>query len=309
MVFLRQKITDFSATNVAPRWSDYNPLTIYETETDSENLTDVSVVRVGNYYYRTIVDGNIGNNPLDYIGTKWILWDVSNRYAMVDLQSNTQTITDGTDIIVEFPRGTIDTLAIGYYTASVLRVELLDVDGTTVLWTFEETQSPNEFVEDYYSYMYSEYTVDYNRGRIVALPTFIGVTIRVTLEVEASSDSAKCGFLVADEAVSMGETLFGVNFKFQSYSVKTTDAFGIINIKKRGIQDLIDFETIIESSALAYNRRIIKSIYDDIVAFILDPAEGNDYENLVTLGTIVDTTTVLENSNKTILGWSIQETL
>lgn len=431
MEYLRQSVDSFLTNSIQPSWGEWSATTTYDTETDPENLTDGAVARYGNYYYRTITDSNLNNNPEDTLGIEWIRWEVSNRFALIDLRSSTLsetttgadsvtnglfttdtdwtkdtgwTITgnaavcdgtadariyqdagiiidnrfefsidvsvytsgdvhvayhDGTslvqvsadisatgvvtgdfttyytanpeiyivagtsgfvgsineftlnnsgDLIITFPKGIIDTLAIGHYTCSDLIIELLDDEGTT-LWSETEEQSPNELVEDYYSYIYSEYTLEVDRGKTIQLPSAVGVNIRVTFTVETVTATASCGFLVADEASDMGETLFGVAFSFRSYSVKATDAFGITQITKRGIQDLVDFETLIDSAVMATQKRKLKTIYDEVVAFIVDPSADSKYDNLVTLGTVDNVSILLSNPQKTTIAWSIQEIL
>ena len=44
-----------------------------------------AIVRYGNYYYRTLINGNTEYNPEEYLGTKWVRYGVSNKFAMLDL--------------------------------------------------------------------------------------------------------------------------------------------------------------------------------------------------------------------------------
>ncbi|MEA3344322.1 MAG: hypothetical protein U9Q16_01400, partial [Patescibacteria group bacterium] len=184
------------------------------------------------------------------------------------------------------------------------RIAVVTTDATTVttvvdlrtvivktLNTKSYSFSTHEDVTDYYSYMYSLYTPAVDRS--ILFDVFqIGTKIRVTLTQELTTGQAKCGFLVGGESVNMGESLYGVNFSFQSYSVKDTDDFGIVDITKRGIQDLVDFETDIPSSILSNTKRKIKTMHDEIVVFIVDDTATDEskYENLLTLGTVENVT-------------------
>jgi len=404
MRYLKQGITDLLYSSVAEVWAPYDSETTYQTEEGT--LTDTSVVRVGNYYYRTLIDDNLDNDPEDTLGVKWIRWQVSNKHAMIDLRSTTVTVSEDEELVVEASLDLDDMLALGYYTASTVTVDNLDdtagiisgftiadsadldstviagvaylgdptteriitedepktftaskdtyvdisttglvytettlgagdpgvagtdkriakvvTDGTeitsvddqralvdNVVYTQSDTQSFNEFVEDYYTYIYEEYSLEFNRARVFDIPK-IGSRLRITFSVDVNIPDSSCGFMVLGESQDMGDTLYGVDFSFASYSVKETDDFGLISITKRGIQDLVDFETIIPSTTVARKKREIKTIYDDIVAFILDPEEDSVYENLITLGTIENVSTVLANPVQTTIAWSIQEVI
>ena len=370
MEYLKQSITEFESSTINDTWSDWDIDTTYDTEADAENLTDTSMVKYGNYYYRTITDDNIGNIPPENLGTKWIRWSVSNQNAMIDLRSTTKSIVDSApdytttgssqvvdiyvddvvfydvpggggvedmkyralveqlaidldledftnetnweefsgSLVVVFEKGTIDTLAIGYFTCSVLTIELLD-ESLNVVWDYSEDQTVNADVVDYYTYMYSDYTLEVDRGRVFRLPDAIGVYVRITFGATTFTNETSCGFLIGSEAVDMGDTLYGVDFSFNSYSSKTTDSLGITHITKSGIQDVIDFETVIDNAVLASNRRKIKSIYDDVLAFIVDECDSSIYDNIVTLGTVDSVSIVLSNPTITTVAWSIQETI
>lgn len=430
MEYLEQGIDSFIFSSLTDEFSEWVDTTTYIREFDAENLTDASTVRYGNYYFRSITDDNLNNNPEETLGVHWVRWDVSNKYAMIDLRATTAstsiggsnvvlnstfdtatdwsfgagwyygtgviynngftpvgpafqdvglveniryeysielsavtsgsvyvayhdgtdyvqvselldsvgvytgsfsvndtaltnvyimpvstgfigevtefTLNDSGDLVVTFAKDIIDTLAIGYYSAETLKIELLDASGDTV-WYVEETQSPNEDVEDYYTYIYSLYSLDVDRTKVFKLPIGLGVNLRVTLSVEPTTNIASCGYLIGDAAVDMGETLYGVGFSFESYSSKTTDTFGITTITKRGIQDLVDFETVIDAVAMSSIKRKIKTIYGEVLAFVVDPTEDSKYDNIVTLGTVDNVSVALDNPVQSIIAWSIQE--
>lgn len=357
-MYLKQEATNVRS-NISEPWADWSPTATYNIEDESNGLTNTSVARVGNYFYRTIANNNVGNPPEDNLDTLWVKWSVSNRYAMLDLRSTTKSQTaDGEHLVVEFTKGLLDTMALGYYTAELLRLDylgpptvdyqgddettdyvidsnakyrpandlntildelpdgapiptsVLNFDGffCEILYTYTESYDKNNAVTDYYSYIYEPYSTSVDRGKLLYLKMF-GSSIRVTLYAEVSRNYASCGYLVAGVGVPMGDTSYGVNFSFHSYSVKNTDAFGVLSVTKRGVQDLIDFETTIDSSILADTKRKIKEVHDEIVVFVLDEQEDSTYENIVTLGIIENVSTVLKNPVLTTIAWSIHETL
>lgn len=302
MQIIQQQIEDFTASNLVDEFLGWDENTEYILEADT--LTSASVAKYGNYYYRNVLASNVGNIPSEH-PTKWLRYDVSNKSAMLDVRSQTFSTSDTGDIVVEFARGLIDTLTIGYFTATSITIEHLDALGN-VLPTYTQTfnYSVNEDVYDYYSYMYAPYSISVLRNLKVTIP-FIGTTIRVTFG--AYLGSASCGYLIGGEAYTIGDTQYGVNFSFNSYAVKEFDSFGVLSVKKRSVQDIIDFETSIYSVDLIRLKSRIKEIYNDYVVFILDESDGGYYDNLITLGMVQDVSTVLSNDTLSTISWSVIE--
>jgi len=404
MDYLRQEIIAFQYVNIPATWADYNPATTYTLE-DSTSLTDDSVALYDNYYYRSLVTGNLGFTPTDpkYLGTKWMKWQVSNRYAMIDLSAQSKSIVVGGDLIVEFARGDIETLGIGNFEATDVIIEhynsgngvitgltiatSLDLNSTIIkgacfvddtrvekttdtaklftaskdtyvditsagAYVYTEVSngasapaitppnqrlsmvetdadnitattdlrtmltvasqsvhySVNEDVIDYYSYMYSEYSAEVDRGIKLDIQP-IGEYIRVTFVKQPDTNRASCGYLIGGQPVDMGETLSTVNFNFNSFALKETDSFGTLNIIKRNVQDLVDFETKIPQTQTVSIKREVKKIYNDIILFIVDPSDNSIHENLLTLGVIENAQVVLTSNSKSILTWSIYEAI
>lgn len=419
MDYVQQQITDLTTHNMPIEYADYD-----ETYTYQISVVDPlpggdggALVKYGNYYYRTLINDNIGFPPEDHLGTKWIRWGVSNAFAMLDLQANSKsywtpdftttgatqvvditigdivfetaigywealttraavdldledfgsgvaytattatqvvdlgigdivynsvtevywksllvraatdldtdveiyeegvnwTATDwkvsANELVVEFNRADIDTLVLGNYAATLITVEALDDLGVPIdSVTQTRVYGPNYDVEDYYSYIYSQYTTVTGLDAVFDIP-FIGIKIRVTFHNDGLGAETSCGFLIGGIGTNMGETLYGVGFSFNSYSVKETDDFGVTTILKRGVQDLVDFETEIPSEILQPIKRKIKLIYDEIVVFILDPVDTSVYENMITLGIVDSVSTTLNNSVQTIISWSVQEVI
>lgn len=302
MQYVSQQITTFLNTNLTDTYNEYNPATTYTFESDIP--TNASVARYGTYYYRSLINGNIGNTPTSYENVKWIKWEVSNKFAMLDLSAQTKSTYAG-DMYVEFSQNRMSTLGIGNYEADKITIEIKN-SSDTVLWTYHTESSVNEFIVDYYSYIYEDYNYEVDRAFKINLP-IIGDKVKVTFHKSTEAATTSCGFLVGGTPVSIGETLYGVNFQFTSYAVKEFDDFGSLTITKRAVQDLVDFETMIDSSDLPAMKREVKKIYNDIVMFIVDESEDSKYENLITLGTIQDVSTILENPVKTIMSFSIVE--
>ena len=306
MKYVRQQIEDFTYSSITDTYPLWNPATTYNTEVSP--LTSTSVCRYGSYTYRTVFDGNIGNEPFDG-SENWVRNGVSNRHAMIDLRSTTTSVVVGGSIVVEFERlYSMDTLVIGYYSASTITVEHISTDGLTVYRTETISQSANEDVEDYYDYIYSPYSIETNRSTVFDIYP-IGNKIRVTFGTDATITDTSCGFMTCGEAVEMGTTRSRVSFRYNSYSTKNVDAFGIITINKRAIQETVDFETMFLKATMPSKRRKIKIIYDEILVFIVDDSGDLEQEGIVVLATIEQSAPILDDWEKSVTAWSLAEVI
>jgi hypothetical protein len=295
MRFVKQAITSYTSPNIAPEFPNWNKTTTYAVG---------AKVLWGSYIWINSNTTNLNNEP-SFESEVWSKYDTSNYYSLIDTQSQTFT-TVNDDLIVTFPLGYINTLAIGYYTAQTLKIENLDSLGN-VLRTQEVVQSVNEEVFDYYDYIYEPYSLSTDKAKYFNIVK-AGTQIRVSF-LKGIYAGVSCGFLVGGTAVNMGRTVEGVKLGWNSFSLRNTDDFGIMTITKRADQDLIDFETSINTVNLMSFRRKAKQYKDEIVAFIVDDNESSVFENIVTLGVMQMMEPVATNSDETILTWSILESI
>ena len=318
MKIIRQLITDLIDTNLTETWLPWDSTKTYnigdpivvESGTDPNGVNgSFTVARKDNYYYRTVIDGNLNQDPATYLNSKWTFHRVSNRYAAIDLQSQTRSVSIGADMYMTFRRGLIERLAFGNVTADSMLIELLDTDGVTVLHTITVPGGGvSQTVYDYWTYLYEPYSDSTNLQYLIEIPP-IGTFIKVTFLVDGVSGEAACGFMVGGKFLPMGDTLYGVNFKFNSFSTKEFDAFGLLKMTKRGVQDLVDFETEIDNGSFSIIRTILKELYDEVVVFVLDESDDSQYENLITLGTVMDSSQILSNAVTTTVSWSVAEVI
>lgn len=296
MRFIKQEITSYTSPTVTPEYADWSPLTTYAVGTN---------VLHGNYIWKNSFTANLNNEPLED-SPYWVKYDTSNYYSLIDTQSKTTTDVVGNDLIVTFPLGYIDTLAIGYYTAQTILIENLD-DLGNVLTSQAITQSVNEDVFDYFDYIYEPYSTSTDKAKFFRIVR-AGTQLRVSF-LRGIYPAISVGFLVGGSSVNMGRTVEGVKMGWNSFSLRNTDEFGIMSITKRAAQDLIDFETSVDTVSLMSLRRKAKQYKDEIVAFIVDDTESSIFENIVTLGVMQEMQPVATNNDKTILTWSILESI
>lgn len=306
MRYVYQQIESFTSTNLTDTFNDWSPSTTYSFE--SGTPTNSSVARYGTYYYRSVINSNINNNPEEFERVKWTKYGVSNKYAMLDLSSQSKSIYIGGNLTVTFLQNRMDTLGIGNYEASTVTVEILADNGISILWTYTTHNVGNIGVTNWWTYIYSPYGYEVDRATKIDLPTK-GKYVRVTFNKSTESDRTSCGYLVGGESIDMGKTLSDVSFSFNSFALKETDEWGALIINKRAVQDIVDFETIIPTNEMVNFKRKIKSVYNDIILFIVDESVNSEYENLLTLGVIQDASVVLTEFDKTTMTFSVIESV
>lgn len=308
MQYLKQTIEDFTSSTITQLYADYNPATEYTFESNDLALTNASVVRYGNYYWRSTTVNNQGNTPFEG-SLQWVILSVSNKHAMLDPQSQTKTEETGADIVVKFDRNLMTTLGIGNFEAEEIIVEQLD-DLDAVLATQTFTYSVNEDVYDYWDYENSPYSLEVNRNIKVDL-ALLGTQVRITLKRITSTDKVSCGFLYGGEPVDMGNTLINVDFGDYSYITEgTLNTLGFATTKKSAVSVPVSFQTKISETLQPYVRRRVQELKqeDETVLFIVDPTEESIFENMLVLGKIQDSSHSVGEYREIIISWSVYST-
>jgi hypothetical protein len=306
MQFVSQQLTGFTATDIVEEYAEYDPDETYILETTT--LSNASVVRYGNYYYRSLTNNNTGFNPEEYLNIKWILLKPSNVWSMLDLQGQTKTIVNATSFYVEFEIPTLaDTIGFGYLDCSKLTIQQFDGLGNVIPELTQVIEnSANEDVNDYYSYIYSAYTYNKNRAELIKISP-AGTKVRITFE--HTSNVISIGYLVVGEAISMGTSQYGVKFGYNSYAKKDFDEYGRLKIQKRAVQNVLDFETDVKAENVVYVKGKTSEIYNDVVMFIVDESENSQYENMITLGVIQNADLVIAYPTFSTMSWYIVEAI
>lgn len=307
MQYIKQELTEFTSTNLTDSYPDWSPTTTYIVQADNA-LTSASIARYGSYYYRSVTSTNLNFNPETYSNIKWVKHSVSNKYAMLDMSSNSKSVFEGGDLTVTFLQNQSSILGIGNYEADYITIDILAPDGTTIIWTYNTPSNINANVYDYYDYIYEPYNLDQDFTTKVNLP-IQGRYVRLTFHKLLITNRSACGYLIVGNPVDMGMSLMQPKFGYNSLTTKEISSFGNLDIKKSFIQDVVDFETVIASTYLPRMRRELKKIYDEIVLFVIDERDVSEYENLMTLGVIQDASVVLENNVESVISFSVIEAL
>lgn len=293
MEFVPQTITSYTSPQLTPEYSDWNSATSY--------IVGDKVI-YGNYIWICSFAGSLNFEPKEN-SPHWTKWGTSNYWSLIDLRSQTLTVVNS-DFVVEFDKIGIETLVIGYFKGTSILVEVLD-SLDNVVFTESFSNPRREGLPSYLNWIHARF-IDYSsRSKVFYLPLF-GNKIKVTFS-KGSYSNVQVGFMVGGRSTQMGRTLEGVELGTTSYTIMTTDDFGITTITPRAEREFHDFETSIDSNLAKNTLRIIKNYKNVVMAFIIDNNPNSVYENLVTLGVYETGKILATNNDKTIFTWTVVE--
>ena len=295
MEFVPQSITSYTSLQLTPEYADWNNATTY--------IVGDKVI-YGNYIWICSFAGSLNFEPKED-SPHWTKWGVSNYWSLIDTRSQTLTVVNS-DFVCTFDKIGIETLVIGYFRGVSISVEVLDALDNVVF--SEIFRNPRrEGIPSYLAWIHAKF-IDYSsKSKVFYLPLF-GSKVRVTFS-KGSYSNVQVGFMVGGRSTQMGKTKEGVKLGRTSYTINSTDDFGITTITPRAKRKYHDFETSVDSNVAMQTLRIIEYYEDVVMAFIIDNNVNSKYENIVTLGVYESVEPLATNNDKTILSWTVIETI
>ena len=287
MIFVEQVITEFTYSNITETVEAWNPTTEYLVGEKA---------RVGSYHYKstygTEAIPNIGKEPLTNLGLAWVKLEnePSNTYACLDPYEETKTTWEA-DGILEFERGSKNTLGIGNFTATQVKIEYVNALNE-VIDTQIFNYSINTQVFDIVSYIYAPVTTSQNRVVYVSLK-LKGTKIRVTFS--RGGASTDCGYMIAGIAMNMGTTLNKVDFPFTTIGTK--------------IQEVANFNTSLPKNRVLLDAKEAKALINKTMMFIIDESENSSHQNMVIVGKIKQCSPSAEVATENQISWQIEQTI
>lgn len=281
MIYVPQQINDFLDSDI-PFIADLYSSTV--------TYTDSSIVRIGDYQYKSTLSSNLGNDPLTSLGVYWIKWQPANDFAMLDLSSAYSTQWNDTTGYVIIERGRKTYLGLGLFNAEDITIEYLDALDT-VVYTDTFTFSKNGNVYDVWSYAYGGF-VD-NSNKVIFKPIYrIGKKIKITFI--ANGTDANCGFLVAGEGVDAGKTMNDVEFPDKLLGTK--------------IIKTATFTTFMKDSKLMRILNDAKALEDTPLMVVIDESENSKFDNMVIIGKFTSIQGAATDEDISTISWQAEQT-
>lgn len=180
--------------------------------------------------YESVVDSNLGNDPLDTTAdpAKWVKVGATNRWSMfTDPISRQSSVAE--EIVTTIAPGRINAIAFFNLDATEIELTLTDpVEG--VVYTNTIDLNDSAAITDWYSYFFEPIT----RKKDVSLfdlPAYGAAELEI--RVKAPGGTAKCGRVVVGLQKDIGLTKWGAQFSIINYSSMQFDSFGnYLGLKK-----------------------------------------------------------------------------
>lgn len=301
---------EYNSINLIVRYPNWDAATTYQFG---------DIVFDEHYYFRSVIDDNIGLKPDDN-QDEWLRWDVSNRYAQIDMRATTETRCDVDtkddglapyNLVSEFPNDRYDALALGYVNAGSITVEILSNLGTPVWTHYVELGRIRPQVVDWYTYYYTPIPSvgeDYPENFFIRLPNYSAdYSIRVTLGERDGYSSA--GYMICGNSKHIGDSLYGLNRGLEDFSIKEVDSFGVLDLTKRQSRQTQEADIVIDAGRIETVTRDVRDHLGEVILMITDESTDTAYEHLLMLCTIDDFNVILSNSQKIEASLSVSEVI
>ncbi|GAB6035447.1 hypothetical protein JCM15519_38790 [Fundidesulfovibrio butyratiphilus] len=244
-----------------------------------EYATDAIVMVLATHRLYQALRTTAGEYPPDNLADDDPAWSdlsATNARACVDEFVGTQTVhPELIDITIDASR--CDALALFGVEGRTLTLDL--AVGETVI--FSRTYQVLQPVYTVTDYFFSD--ARFTRNYFVPLLVRAQSTLRI--RVNAGVDgTAKLGNIVPVLSASLGDTEWGVEIGFLSYSKKNTDTFGRTSLKKGANSNTVKFTAEIESSMISYVNGTLSSLDGIAALYVAHNENGFEPEALITYG-------------------------
>lgn len=226
---------------------------------------EVIVIGTTHAIFKSVVNSNVGHDPVTDDGTYWVNIGSTNRWKAFDKYiGDPTTQADSVEWVTTFVDMSNSVALFGVDAASVT-VDMT-VDAVSV---YNETHSLQDesFVVDAWSYCFSP-IIRQNSFALTDLPPYRAATLTVT--VDSAGGTVSVGQLVIGLSEELGIALDGVNLDVEDYSNLTTDVFGRRSIVERDYVETMDVDFAYPSVKSNYIRAKIASRRAKETVFAVD---------------------------------------
>lgn len=199
--------------------------------------------------YESLQAGNTGN-PLPVYPEKQTLWWVdvgpTNKWAMLDLDANTQTVWASPLTVVITPGQRVNTIGLTGLQANQVQISATSVIGGGTVYPNASTASSTGIfdlntraVNDGYDYCFEPFST--LPGMVVFdLPPYSDIIVTITLT--STSGNVKCGSLVMGTYIYLGDAQYGASNDGFNFSTVNRDLYGTATLVPRRTLPKLDIK-------------------------------------------------------------------
>lgn len=193
--------------------------------------------------YESLQGSNTNHSPATS-PTWWVEVGATNRWAMFDGASSTQTSNaDSIEVTIQ-ATGRVNAVALLNVSASSARVTMTDAtDGIVYDRTVDLVWDSG--ITDWWAYFF-EPIIRTPDVAFADLPPYSDAEIGITLA--AAGETVACGVCVLGLVRQIGDTQAGAQLGIQDYSLITTDDFGTRTITERAYAKKATFSVVVDGA-------------------------------------------------------------
>ena len=193
--------------------TEWNPATNYA-------VGAIAILGARHRKYERIIAGTTATSPhLD--STNWDDVGATNRWAMLDLYSNQQTVTAGPLVLTIAPGKRIDSVCLVGLAASTAKIEVFV--GGVLYYTTGAVNTLNRNTISWSTYLFGGFSF---KSTLVKfdIPPVANATVVITL----TGSTVKCGGVVAGMSVYLGRAQYSATNSALNFSKIDRDDFGTL---------------------------------------------------------------------------------
>lgn len=216
--------------------------------------------------YKSVQGANTGNDPTTDDGTWWTDEGTLNQLRMFNDIIQEQS-TQVSPVTVRITPGSLFT-AVGLVNVDAAEVQIKVIDPTEGD-VFDETISlvSDSGIADWYAYFYESIVRKDNYVNL-DLPNYSSADLEITL---TGTGNISLGALVVGQAITLGDTQYGLGLGLIDYSTKTVDSeTGFVTITQGSYQDTMDAEIVMNTTYVSQAKKVLTDLRASPALYVAD---------------------------------------
>jgi hypothetical protein len=204
--------------------------------------------------YECVIAGVNATVP-ELAPTRWINVAPTNRWAAFDRKVGSRTTASGTLSMTIAPGTRVGAVALLDVQAATANVTMVSSGQTVYNRTVTLTDTVNPIV-DYYTYWQAEFL----SKRTLVLQDLPSVYSSAQITITLTGSAIQLGSLVMGKLFDIGQAQRGMGLDIADYSLKTPDAYGVIDFVQGDYSQRLEAAVVCENDRLAVISRTLTDV-------------------------------------------------
>ncbi len=225
-----------------------NAINAYSDWSNSTNYAAGDRVTYGNFYWESLIDSNVNQDP-ESTTLKWSNLGASSRWAMFDTRVASQTECTGALTISVQPMQVFTSFSMFNVSAKSVHVQVLDRPGGIEVYSKTKSMD-NTQIASWFTYFLEEFDLG-DEVTFDDIPMYKQAVINITA-TPITGLSAKIGAFVVGSVFDIGMTQYGSSYGIRDYSRKETDEFGVATFVERNFSKRMQVQLMVNNGQLNF---------------------------------------------------------